>query len=77
MSLSCKIIENPTWDSIKSEARRVDAILILPSIEQEEIDKIVNFYNNPNIKIFKVVYIHKYTDINYRLETVFGMIRDF
>lgn len=67
-----EVIENPTDKQLEQNINKVDAIIAIPSIESEEIESIVSFYENYNTG-FEIIYIHKYSKEANRIETVFGM----
>lgn len=71
--MSCDILENPSLEQIDEGLKKIDAIMILHSIDLSEICKIVKFYEEH--KDFDIAYIHKYTEG--KIETVFGMKRRF
>ena len=71
--MSCDIVENPSSEQIDKGTKKTDAIMILDSINQDEIDNVIDYYKEN--KEFDIVYIHKYTEGE--KETVFGMKRCF
>lgn len=71
--MSCDIVENPSLEQIDEGLKKIDAIMILHSIDLNEIREIVDFYKE--YEDFNIAYIHKYT--KGKKETVFGMKRCF
>lgn len=71
--MSCDILVNPSLKQINDDSEKMDAIMVLHSIDQDEITNIIDYYEEN--KEFNIVYIHKYTEV--KLETVFGMKRCF
>lgn len=71
--MSCDILENPSLEQINEGLKNIDAIMILRSIDSNEICDIIDFYKE--YEDFDIIYIHKYTEGE--KETIFGMKRCF
>lgn len=71
--MSCDIVVNPSLEQLDENLKKIDAIMVLDSVNQDEINNVIDYYKKN--KEFDIVYIHKYT--KGKIETVFGMKRYF